>query len=166
MGAPSCATVSTPESRATSAAQKTPVWPRGRPPPSTSTRAGSPPWRSRSTCCAGHACCCSTVPSPGRRRTQNPAIPAAAHRGTHHQTRPQTDPANPPNLALGKRTGNRVRARPGHPLTNPTHPNDPGRSQTTTGTVEPDATRATRGDRADPPPQNPHKNDHSAQLTR
>lgn len=54
-----------------------------------------------------------------RRRTQNPALPVAPHRSTHHQTRSQTDPADARTLALGNRTRCSVPPRPGHSLTIP-----------------------------------------------
>src|SRR3546814_20078517 len=46
-----------------------------------------------------------------------PALPVTAHRRTHQQKRPQTNPTDTSNMALGNRTRHSIPTRPGHTLT-------------------------------------------------
>jgi hypothetical protein len=66
---------------------------------------------------------------PRPRRTPNPALPAAAHRRTHHPRTTPTLAEHPTRLALGQRPARRLHPRPGPTrpdLTNgPTAPTTP-----------------------------------------
>src|SRR3546814_17783652 len=96
-----------------------------------------------------------------------PALPVTAHRRTHHQKRPQTNPTDTSNMALGNRTRHSIPTRPGHTLTiRPTTRSTPRKENPQPG-------RGTRRHRerpaATPPthnPQNPHQLAKRPQTTR